>query len=73
MIERTFFALVLVACAAAAALTFAEPAKVAAAHAPAAPAAPVIELERVVITVQRDEGKRLAATAAEPTASRSLQ
>ena len=70
MIERTFFALVLVACAAAAALTFAETTKVAAAH---APAAPVIELERVVITVQREDGKRLAATAAEPTASRSLQ
>lgn len=69
MIERTFFAIVLVACAAAAALSLAEPAKVAATH---TPEAPVIQLERVVITAMREDVRQVA-TATDATASRPVQ
>lgn len=71
MTERLFHAAVLVACAAAAVLVFAEPGRVAARG--AAPATPVVQLERVVVTAAREDGRTLAAGTEAAPADRAVQ
>jgi hypothetical protein len=70
MIDRLFYAAVLVACAAATVLTLAEPARIAA---NAAPSTSVVQLERVVITASREDGRTVATVAASEPAGRTVR
>lgn len=72
--DRFFFPAVLAACAALAVLSAAEPARVAKGRADAQiAAAPVVQLERVTITVGRPDTERQLASAAGDGAATTLR